>query len=83
MSSELLMDAKLRFPSEEAIAQFLQFSNARNVSICDYSVEGIFSENVINTACSVFKAALTVMPYYLSNTTFSTYSGDNAMTVAE
>lgn len=78
MSSELLMDAKLIFPSQEAIAQFLQFTQVKNIIIEGHSVEGIFTENVIDIACSVFKAALTVMPYYLSSTQFTAYTKESA-----
>ena len=76
------MDAKLIFPSQEAIAQFLQFTKVQNIAIDDHSVEGIFSEQVIDIACSVFKAALTVMPYYLSSTKFTTYNTE-AIFIAE
>ena len=82
MSSELLMDAKLIFPSQEAITQFLQSTNVKHIFVDEHSVEGIFSENVINTACSVFKAALTVMPYYLSSTQVPTFA-DNNVSIAE
>lgn len=74
MSSQLLMDAKLFFPSQEAIDQFLEITNAKNIVLSDHTVEGIFTEEVVDVARNVFKAVLTVMPYYLSGVEFSNYS---------